>query len=453
MIQMDAFIQKLLTAAKENGIAPAEVFCAEDHSFSAEAMKGSIDKYEVSSTCALSLRGMVNGRMGYASTEAFDEEAVAMLVQGVKDSAALAEAEEQDEIYEGDAEYPTLETPESDLDGVSPEEKLAFCLSMEKAGLEADGRIEKSEGAFVSTGSGSLRLVNSYGLNLKTQTPPGGYGVFGVYLVGRDGESVALGSETRLSRKMGEMDPEEIGKKAAENTVERLGAAPVASGVYRAVIRRDAMRALLGTFCGIFSAENAQKKLSLLAGREGEEIAAPCVTLMDDPLMPGGIASAPFDGEGTASFTKAVVERGVLKTLLHSRKTARKQGVKSTGNARRGVGSPVQVAPTNFFLQPGEKDLDGLLKDLGDGLMITELGGLHAGANPISGDFSLIAKGLRVEGGRKGRPVEQVTVAGNFYQLLKNIRAVGSDLEFKSGSIGAPSVDAGEISVAGKENA
>ena len=450
MIRMDEFIERLLKAASEAGIDPAEVYCADGSDFSAEAMEGNIDSYQVSETCALSLRGMVNGKTGYASTEAFDDDAIRMLVRGVQESAALVETEEQDEIYAGDPEYPTLETPENDLDSVTAEEKLQFALEMEKSALAADPRIAKSEGAYVSTGRGTLRLVNSYGLNLKTETPPGGYAVAGVWLVGRDGESTSAGGESEISRKFRELDPEKIGREAAAKTAAMLNASPVESGVYRAVIRRDAMRSLLRTFAGIFSAENAQKKLSLLEGREGEEIAAKCVTLMDDPLLSGGLASAPFDGEGSACFTKAVIEDGVLKTLLHSRKTARKAGVASTGNAKRTVSSPVTVAPSNFFFRPGEKDLDGLLADMGEGLMITELGGLHAGANPISGDFSLIAKGFRVTGGKQGLPVEQITVAGNFYQLLKDIRAVGSDLEFKSGNIGSPSVDVGSIHVAGK---
>ncbi len=450
MISLDGFIEKLLAAAAEAGIAPAEVYCAEHSAFSAEAMDGNIDSYEVSETCALSLRGMVNGKTGYASTEAFDDEAVAMLIRGVQESAALAEAEEQDEIYAGDPEYPVLSVPENDLDSVTAEEKLEFALKMEKAARETDARIVKSEGSYVATGSGAMILRNSYGLNLKTETPPGGYAVAGIWLLGKDGDSSATGGESKAERKFREMDPEALGRKAAENTLAMLHAAPVESGVYRAVIRRDAMRSMLSTFCGIFSAENAQKKLSLLEGREGETIAAPCVTLMDDPLLPGGFASAPFDAEGSACRTKAVIEEGVLKTLLHSRKTARKAGTQSTGNASRGVGSPVRVAPTNFFFRPGEKDLDSLLADLGEGLLITEVGGLHAGANAISGDFSLIAKGFRIHGGKQAEPVEQITVAGNFYELLKNIRAVGSDLEFKSGSIGSPSVDVGEIHVAGK---
>ena len=450
MIRMDEFIDRLLKAAAEAGISPAEVYCAEKADFSAQAMEGNIDSYEVSETCALSLRGMVDGKTGYASTEAFDEDAIRMLIRGVKESAALVETEEQDEIYAGDPEYPAVETPENDLDSVTAEEKLQFALDMEKSARAADPRIVNSEGSYVSTGRGTVRLVNSYGLNLKTETPPGGYAMAGIWLVGKDGESTASGGESEAGRKFRDMDPEKIGRDAAAETVAMLNAAPVESGVYRAVIRRDAMRSLLSTFSGIFSAENAQKKMSLLEGREGETIASSCVTLMDDPLLPGGFATAPFDGEGSACRTKAVIENGVLKTLLHSRKTARKAGTVSTGNARRSVSSPVRVAPTNFFFRPGEKDLNALLADMGEGLMITELGGLHAGANPVSGDFSLIAKGFRVSGGALGQPVEQITIAGNFYELLKNIRAVGCDLEFKGGNIGSPSVDAGTIHVAGK---
>ena len=450
MIRLDEFIDRLLKAAAEAGIDPAEVYCAESSAFSAEAIDGNVDRYEVSETCGLGLRGMVNGKTGYASTEAFDEDAIRMLVRGVQESAALVETDEQDEIFAGDPEYPVLETPENDLDSITAEEKLQFALDMEKSARGADPRIVKCEGSYVSTGRGTLRLVNSCGLNLKTETPPGGYAMAGIWLVGRDGESASTGGESEAGRKFRDLDPEKIGRQAAEKTAAMLNASPVESGVYRAVIRRDAMRSLLRTFCGIFSADNAQKKLSLLDGREGETIAASCVTLMDDPLLPGGFASAPFDGEGSACRTKAVIENGVLKTLLHSRKTARKAGTASTGNARRSVSSPVQVAPTNFFFRPGEKDLDTLLAEMGEGLMVTELGGLHAGANPVSGDFSLLAKGFRVTGGKQGQPVEQITIAGNFYQLLKEIRAVGSDLEFKGSNIGSPSVDAGTLHVAGK---
>ena len=450
MVQLDEFIKKLMAAAKEAGIDPAEVSTSEMSSFSAEAMEGNIDSYEVSETCVLGFRGMVNGRMGNASTRAFDDDAIRMLIRAVTESAMLTETEEQDEIFAGETAYPEIETPENDLDEVTAEEKLAICLKMEETAKAVDPRIAKSQGSYISTGKGTVRIVNSYGLNLQSETPLGGMVGCGIWLVGRDGDSTTSGGDMVAGRKVRDMDPVAIGKSAAEKTLAMLHAAPVESGVYRTVIRYDAMRSLLGTFCGIFSAENAQQKMSLLAGREGEKIAADCVTLMDDPLLPGGFASCAFDAEGTACRTKAVIEQGVLKTLLHNRKTARKQGVETTGNASGGAGSAIRVSPTNFFFKPGDKDLDAMLEEMDDGLLITEVGGLHAGANPISGDFSLIAKGFLIVNGKIDRPVEQITVAGNFYQLLKDIRAVGNDLDFRGRGIGSPSVDVGVMNVAGK---
>ena len=267
----------------------------------------------------------------------------------------------------------------------------------------------------------------------------------------KEDDRVSTGTGFAISRDFEALSVEKIAGEAVEEALFMLHAAPVPSGTYRAIIHSRCMPDLLGVFSDVFSAENAQKGMSLLAGKEGEVIAAPCVTLMDDPLLPGGLASRPFDAEGVAARPKAVIENGRLTTLLHNLKTARKAGVKTTGNAAKGgYAGTVEVAPSNFYLKPGEKSLEQLTAEMGEGLVITDVSGLHAGANAISGDFSLIAQGYTVKNGRKDQPVERITVAGNFYQLLKNIRAVGSDLCFPGSSMGSPSVDVGEIAVAGK---
>lgn len=180
-------------------------------------------------------------------------------------------------------------------------------------------------------------------------------------------------------------------------------------------------------------------------------IAAPCVTLMDDPHMKGGAASRPFDGEGVATRVKQVIEGGRLTTLLHNLKTAKKAGVQTTGNAARGLKSSITVAPSNFYIKPGEKSLSGLEAEMENGLVVTKLEGLHSGANEISGDFSLLCTGHLVRDGKRVQAVEQVTVAGNFFALLKDIVAVGSDLRFGMGSVGSPSVRVSSLSIAGAE--
>ena len=442
------FMDRLLAEAKAQGIDPAEVYFSAGSSFSAGAMNGNIDSYKVSTRQGLGLRGMYQGKMGYASTQAFDEEAIKQLIEGVKEGALLREDEGAEEIYEGDAEYPTVVSYDETLAQVPAAAKLDAVLAIEKAALESVDTVKQCEGTQLSTMSGEVYLRNSYGLNLQHKD-----NAFIAYTgaIAKDGDSTSTGMAFKCGRDFAKLDVKKLGEEAAQEAASGLHAEPVPAGNYRMILRYDAMQSLLATFCGIFSAENAQQGLSLLKGREGEKIAADCVTLMDDPLLEGGFDSAPFDGEGVASKTKAVVENGVLKTLLHNRKTAKKQGVASTGNALRpGLSAPITVAPTNFFFKPGDKTLAELEADMSDGLVITDLSGLHAGANMTSGDFSLLSKGYLLKGGKRVQPVEQITIAGNFYDVLKNIRAIGSDLLFPASGVGSSSVDVGTLTAAGK---
>ena len=445
---IDQFIRALLDEAKKEGIEAAEIYLSSGDSFRAMCVQGQIANYTVNATRGLSLRGLYLGKMGYAATEAFDEEAVTQLVQAVKESAELTEDEDVQEIYPGDKEYPRMDNYQPALDEIPENRKLDLIQEIEKKALAMDERITALNYNMISTSSGETRIVNSFGLNLNYRDNAA---VCYVSATAKEGERISTGSGFKVSRNFEDFDAEAIAKDAVDEALFMLKASPVPSGTYRAIIDAKCMPDLLGVFAGVFSAESAQKDMSLLAGKEGEMIASEIVTLMDDPLLPGGLASQPFDAEGVATRTKAVIEKGKLTTLLHNLKTARKAGVKTTGNAAKaGYAGAVNVSPSNFYLAPGEKTQAELLADMGDGLVITEVSGLHAGANPISGDFSLIAQGYTVKDGKKDQPVEQITVAGNFYQLLKNIRAVGSDLTFPGSSIGSPSVDVGEIAVAGK---
>ena len=442
------FIQAVLEEAKKAGIEAAEIYLSSGDSFRAMCVEGQISNYTVNSTRGLSLRGLYQGKMGYAATEALDEEAIGQLVSAVKESAELTEDEDVQEIYRGDDSYPQVDTYQPALDEVPEEKKLNLVLTLEKEAKALDERIAGLSYNMMSTSSAETRIVNTYGLNLQHRD---NFAYAYISAIAKEGDRVATGAGFKGSRNFEELDAKAIAKEAVDEALFMLKAAPVPSGTYRAIIDRKCMPDLLGVFAGVFSAESAQKGLSLLAGKEGEIIASDMVTIMDDPLREDGLNSYPFDAEGVAAKTKAVVEKGKLCTLLHNLKTARKAGVKSTGNAAKaGYAGTVNVSPSNFFITPGEKTLAELMADMGDGLVITEVSGLHAGANAISGDFSLIAQGYTVKNGQKDAPVEQITVAGNFYQLLKNIRAVGSDLCFPGSSIGSPSVDVGEIAVAGK---
>jgi PmbA protein len=211
------------------------------------------------------------------------------------------------------------------------------------------------------------------------------------------------------------------------------------------------MATLLSTFSDCFSADTAQKGLSLLKDKEGKMVASNIVTIIDDPLLDFGIASTSFDDEGVATYKKEVIKNGKLTTLLHNLKTANKAKTKSTANGfKASYSSCVLVSVTNFYIQNGNNSLEDLMLKLNEGVMITDFSGLHSGANPITGDFSLAAKGFYIKNGKRDFPIEQITVAGNFFTLLKNIESIANDLKFPLSSIGSPSILVKELSIAGK---
>lgn len=447
MMQLDVFRKNVLAAAKEAGLEQAEIYTVRADSLRVMAMGGQVADYAVADKLGVSLRGLFEGRMGYCSTQALDEEAIAQLIEGVKESAQLCEGEQEESIYPGDESYAQAECFAPELEKVTAEEKVALARALEAAVAPYDPRL-KCNMAGVSTSSDEVALENSFGLQLKNRD---NMIMAHVSVAAREGDKVASGHAGRAVRDIKEINIDELVREAGDEAIAGLEGAPVPSGAYDVVIKNGTMVDLMSTFCGVFSAENAQQGLSLLKDKEGTQVAAPCVTIVDDPLREGGYATCPFDAEGVAAYKKTVIEAGRLNTLLHNRKTAAKAGVKSTGNASKAsYASPVKVAPTNFYMEAGEMSFDALLETLGDGLLITDVAGLHSGANAVSGDFSLLCSGFIVEGGKKGRAVKQITVAGNFLKLLESIEAIADDLKFPSQPIGCPSVLVKGMSIAGK---
>ncbi|HQB63961.1 MAG TPA: metallopeptidase TldD-related protein, partial [Sedimentibacter sp.] len=275
-----------------------------------------------------------------------------------------------------------------------------------------------------------------------------------IAVVAKDGEDIKTGMAYRTGNDFNAFNAQDIAREAVDEALALLGARSVKSGDYNVIIRNSAAADLLEAFTGIFSAEAVQKNLSLLKGKLNEKIASDKFTLIDDPYMEGGLASKSFDGEGVACKYKKVVDKGVLKTYLYNLKTAKKDGVDTTGNASKGsYKSSIGISPSNFFVEKGERTLDEMIADIDKGILITELQGLHSGLNSVSGDFSLAALGFLIQDGKISRPVEQITMAGNYFDMLKNIEETGSDLKFGmpgEAYIGSPSLRIKKLSIAGE---
>ncbi len=446
-MEKNEFLEKTLACGKRLGFSECEVYYRGSRAFEVTILEGEVSSYENSRTCGVAFRGICNGRTGYAYTECPTEEAIAYLVETAKENAALLSAEDCETLYAGEESYPVVAGVDSALEELSAKEKINAALRMEQAALAGAAEVASLDYCALGTALFSVAIKNTKGLNVAFER---NFATAYVSAIAKRGLETKTGSCFWKARDWTLFRPEEIGRLAARRAVAHLGATSVPSGQYALVFDGRAMVALLGAFVGVFFAENAQKGFSLLRGRTGTKIASDAVTIRDDALLFGGYATCPFDSEGVSGKNKAVIENGILKTLLYNRKTAQKDGTTSTGNGfKQGLVGAVKTAPTNFYLAEGTLSQEELLQKMGAGLLITSLMGLHAGTNVVSGDFSLSAEGFLVADGGIKAPVEQITVAGNFYRLLREVEAVAGDLYFAAGGIGAPSVLVRGIAVSG----
>jgi PmbA protein len=241
--------------------------------------------------------------------------------------------------------------------------------------------------------------------------------------------------------------PEEVGRIAAERTVRRLGARKVKTARVPIVFDPQTARSLLDTIFNAVTGDAIYRHSSFLTDKLGEAIAGENITVVDDGTMVGGFGSSPFDGEGVPTQRTVVIERGVLKSYLLNTYAARKLGLKSTGNAARGLAGTPGIGAGNFFLEKGDKSPQQIVKGIKSGLYVTEF--LGFGVNLVTGDYSRGASGLWIENGELAYPVEEITVAGNLKEMLRNITEIGDDLEFR-GSIAAPTLRLDGMTVAGE---
>lgn len=447
-MELNLFVKELFSKAQEEGFSEYEVYYVDRESLSISVYKEEVEKYNLNNSAGLSFRGKFGDRIGYSYTEILDEDAIEMLVKKAKENVLAIENNDIQFIYEGDKEYKEISTYHEELEDIPADKLINIAISMEKEAKKYCNKVESFSGCSVSYSSGKYGIINSKGLNLSNKS-----NLLTAYVVPivKDLDKMYDGCGYVVAKSLNDVKPDKIAKMGVDEALSKIGGKSIASGNYKVIINNEAMVSLLSTFAGIFSGDAVQKGLSLLKDKEGEIIAADIVNLVDDPHLEDGLASVSFDDEGVATLKTYLIKNGKLNSLLHNLKTANKAGVKSTGNGfKSSYASPISVSPTNFYIEPGINSLEEMTKKINKGLIITDFAGLHSGANSITGDFSLAAKGFYIEDGIKTHPVEQITVAGNFFTLLNNIEEIGSDLKFPMSSVGSPSIVIKELSIAGE---
>jgi PmbA protein len=427
------------------GGGEAELYVARSRSRRYEAREGRLDTISFSDSLTLGLRLFRGNRMGFSYGFLGDD---ADLARMAEEASFCLESSDPDDAYGlpgVGAAPPDVSLHDPAWESVSEEEKGEFARSLEAAVLARDPRMKRVRTAALHDTVAEVSLENSQGVSLEMRET----GCFAhVETVAEDGGEGQTGYGFGFARSLRGLSAGAIAAEGADRALRMLGAVRPKTGEYRAVLENGAAAELLEVLAPSFLAPGVAKGKSMLAGRVGSRVASGAVTVVDDPLDPAGSGAAPFDGEGTAARRVELVSGGVLRGYLADAFWGRKIGTGTTGACRRpGAKQPPSVGASNLCFSPGDRSFDALLAEAGDGILITEFLGIHT-ADPVSGDFSVGASGIRITGGKLAEPLHGFAVSGNVLGLLGKVESAGSDFRW-FGSMGAPSLLAGGIPVGG----
>lgn len=440
-----AVAQMAVEEARKKGIGFAEAYALRGYEVTAEVRHGQVETFKTARDQGLGIRVFDRQRAGFAFTTDLSREAVVGTVANALANAAQTSPDEYHALPEPEA-YPALELTDEAIETALLEEKVGLARRMEGAALAFDRRVKVIESSTYQDSRVEVAIVNTLGVAASYSSAA--CGLFISLAAEENGES-QTGFALDYRRRYRELNPEAVGREAAQRAVQMLGARPCPSKKTTVVLDPYVATGLLGVLAPSLTGEAVQKGRSFFAGKEGQDVASPLITIVDDGALAGGLASAPFDGEGVPAGRTVLIEAGILQGFVHNLYTARRSGTRSTGNGiRASFKSTPEVGMTNFYLLPGPKRAEELIAEVEDGFYVVEVMGLHT-ANPVSGDFSVGAAGLWITGGELSRPVRGVTIAGNLRDLLMHVDGVGDNLRW-FGSRGAPAVRIRDIAVSGR---
>jgi PmbA protein len=452
-LDLESLAADVVAQALKAGATDAEAVAREGDEFSVNVRMGQVETLKESGSRGLGVRVFLGKRSASTSTSDLTAEGIRQLVDG---AMALVNVTEED-AFSGlpeTAEFGTLSSDlhlyDEDVYSLPGPERIEWARRAEAAALEADPRITNSDGGSFDAATGRKALANSRGFVGDYRSSYAGVSV--APLAQDANGAMQRDGWWSSARRLADLDsPEAIGKEAARRALRRLGARRVPTQRVPIVFAPEVARSLIGSVFEAASGDSIWRGASFLAGKLGELIAAPNLTIIDDntmllPTGMGGFGTSPFDGEGLPSQRTVVVDAGVLRNYLLNTYTARKLGMKSTHNASRGLAGAPGIGCGNLYLEPGMLTAEQIIADVPAGLYVTGLIGF--GVNVVTGDYSRGATGLWIENGVLTHAVEEVTIAGNLADMLRNVTAIGNDLEFR-GAVASPTLRIDGMTIAG----
>lgn len=430
--------QRLLERAKMRGATQAEVSCSEETGLNVNVRMGAVETVESNRDRGIGVTVYFGKRKGSASTADLREES---LDATVEQACAIARYTEDDEATGlADPELMAREFPDLDLWHpweVDADRAVDLALACEAAGREANSKIENSDGASVGTGASLSVYANSHGFIGRERDTQHS---IGCALIAGQGDGMQRDGWYSSGLSYADLEtPQAIGRRAAERTVARLQPRSLPTGEYPVLFAAEIARSLIGHLLGAVSGGALYRRASFLLDHAGQQIFPSWFSIEEQPLLRKGLRSSPFDAEGVATRTSALVQDGVLQRYVLGSYSARKLGLQTTANAG-GV--------YNLKVSANAGGFESLIGGMSRGLLVTELMG--QGINAVTGDYSRGAAGFWVENGAIAYPVDGITVAGNLKQMFAGIDAVGSDVDPRS-HIRVGSILVGQMTVAGGE--
>ncbi len=430
------------------GISEIELYIVSSKGMNMSLTDGTLDTNSFTDNFGMSIRGLYNGKMGYVYLESTEVSAVDFALNSLIENAEKVTSSNKAFIYDGSGTYQEVETKKADYNNYPISEKLEKLQKLSQDVLAVDEKIRKVGHCRYAENASTTEIINSKGLNLKREFS---YAMVMAGALASDGKETSLGYARDAGFEFGKLDYNKVVKESTETALAKLGAGSLNTGVYQAIFRYDVMTDILQAFTSIFSGEAAVKKLTLLTDKKDTKVFGENINIVDDPFCKTALVQQAFDDEGVPCFTKNIVENGVFKGFMHNLSSADFFKETPTGNGfKAGVAGSVNVSPTNLYLQPGEKTFDELVASMENGVLVTEVNGLHAGLNPISGAFNVQASGFEIKDGKIDRPVTLFVVSSNFYELLNNIEEIASDIEENFIGVAAPSVKIKSVMISGK---
>lgn len=444
MMTYEQIIQKGLS----KGLEEIEVYVQTSVNNVVKVFDGELSNYNSSEIFGMSIRGLYNGKMCYVYTESAEEDSIDQVLDQLIMNAKSITSTEEEHVFTSGSVYQEVRELTSDSDHYPLTDKIQMLKDMSSEALSVSEKIVKIGYCQYQETAKQVKIINSKGLNLSRNYA---YMVTFLGAVATDGKNTTVGFASDAHTSFKGLETKRIVKESTESALGSLGAGSVVSGEYPVVFNKDVTTEILQAFSSIFSGESALRKLTILTDKVGTDVFGKNINIVDDPFCEFALVNYSFDDEGVPCKKKDIVKDGKFLGFFHSLKTAAALNTEYTGNGfKPSVAGSVVPSPTNLYLAPGKHTEEELIASIDNGIYVTEVGGLHAGLNPISGSFNVQASGYMIENGKKTKPVTLFVISGNFYEMMNNVDMIANNIDKRMTDVAAPSIKVNKLIISGK---